>query len=291
MKKTKILVTGSKGQLGQAIQELAKEQTAVEFIFTDSGVLDITNKEEVTVFFDQHVFDYCINCAAYTQVDQAEQDRELAYAVNVSGVENLVQNCFKHQVKLIHISTDYVFDGNSEKPYKETDLPNPVNYYGMTKWLGEQVISKALKDFFIIRTSWLYGKGKNFVQTMLTLATTNKKIQVVSDQKGSPTYALDLAGFIFYLIGGNCQNYGTYHFSNTGETSWYHFAKEIFEIFQIKAALTPIASKDFPTLAKRPVNSSLDLTKTKNNTTYNLRSWQDALSVYLNTPITTKVNR
>jgi len=291
MKKTKILVTGSKGQLGQAIQELAKEQTAVEFIFTDSGVLDITNKEEVTVFFDQHVFDYCINCAAYTQVDQAEQDRELAYAVNVSGVENLVQNCFKHQVKLIHISTDYVFDGKRETPYKETDIPNPVNYYGMTKWQGEQEISKALKDFFIIRTSWLFGKGKNFVQTVLQLATQNDSIRIVSDQKGNPTYALDLAGFIIHLITGNYTQYGVYHFSNQGTTSWYDFAKEIVGISKLKANVIKITTQDFPTLAKRPVNSSLDLTKTKNNTTYNLRSWQDALSVYLNTPITTKVNR
>lgn len=282
MSKIKVLVVGSKGQLGSEIQYLAAAYHEINFNFMDSKTLDITNAKDVLDFFKDNSFDYCINCAGYTDVEKAEEERETAYKVNVDGVNNLALNCLKHKVTLIHISTDYVFDGSASIPYKENDKTNPLNYYGLTKLKGEQVIQEALKHYFIIRSSWLYGKfGTNFVKTMLRLAKTKTEIKVINDQFGSPTNATDLANFILYLITTKNDKYGINHFSNIGETSWYGFVKEIFNQLDIQTKILPISSEEYPTKAKRPSYSVLDLDKVQKTTSFNLRCWERAVKEYI----------
>jgi dTDP-4-dehydrorhamnose reductase len=281
MKKIKILVTGSNGQLGNEIRLLADTLTGLTFFFTDVNILDITDREDVDLFFTKHTFDFCINCAAYTAVDKAEVDKKQAYAVNTIGVKNLVQNCNKHQITLFHISTDFVFDGKATSPYKVEDVPNPINYYGETKLLGEQEITKNLSRFFIIRTSWLYGRyGGNFVKTMLKLANKYPEVKVVADQIGSPTYAKDLASFILHLIQTRNSKYGVYHFSNQGETDRYGFAKEIFRLANVNVSLLKTTTKYFSQKAKRPEYSVLDLSKTLNEIEFKIRNWKEALNDY-----------
>jgi dTDP-4-dehydrorhamnose reductase len=281
MDKKKILVTGSNGQLGSEIKTLAQKHPTFDFVFTNSKTLDITNASTVTNFFKENKFDYCINCAAYTQVDKAEKEQEHAFAVNVVGVKNLIENCKKNNTILIHISTDFVFDGTKNEPYTEEDTPNPINYYGKTKYLGELAVQKELISYFIIRTSWLYGKnGANFVKTMLRLAQENKALKIVNNQFGTPTNAADLATFILYLIKTNTKNFGIYHFSNSSneKTSWFDFAKEILKNINIKVKGIP--SEVYPTPAKRPFNSTMDLVKVK-NLNFDTRTWKEALANYM----------
>ncbi len=284
MQKIKVLVTGAFGQLGQALQEVASTASSVEFIFTDSTTLDITDAKKVKSFFESHSFDYCVNCAAYTAVDQAEMEQEKAYLVNVTGVQHLAENCQKHEVVLIQISTDYVFDGTTKTPYKEEDTPNPINYYGFTKLRAEQIIQEKLKQYFIIRTSWLYGKsGNNFVKTMLKLATIKKEIKVVDDQIGSPTNAKDLAKFIMHLVTTKNESYGIYHFSNQGQTNWYGFAKEIFNLNNSKVSVIPVSSVDYLTRTKRPIYSVLNTNKVIQKTNFKLRDWKLTLKEFIKT--------
>jgi dTDP-4-dehydrorhamnose reductase len=281
MDKKKLLVTGSNGQLGSEIKALAQKYPTFDFVFTNSKILDITNASTVTNFFKENKFDYCINCAAYTQVDKAEKEQEHAFAVNVVGVKNLIENCKKNNTILIHISTDFVFDGTKNEPYTEEDTPNPINYYGKTKYLGELAVQKELISYFIIRTSWLYGKnGANFVKTMLRLAQENKALKIVNNQFGTPTNAADLATFILYLIKTNTKNFGIYHFSNSSneKTSWFDFAKEILKNINIKVKGIP--SEAYPTPAKRPFNSTMDLVKVK-NLNFDTRTWKEALANYM----------
>jgi dTDP-4-dehydrorhamnose reductase len=282
MQRIKVLVTGSSGQLGSEIQLLEQNFTAFDFIFTNSKNLDISNRNMVSSFFKRYNFDYCINSAAYTNVDNAELQKEKALAVNVEGVENLVINCAIHNTIFIHISTDYVFSGDSITPYTESDKTDAINYYGQTKLEGEQIIQKLITNFFIIRSSWLYGReGNNFVKTISKLSKTKKTLIVVDDQIGSPTNAKDLASFIMYLISTNNKKYGIINFSNQGAVSWYDFAKKILEFNKSKTVVSRTTSELYPTKALRPKYSVLSLEKVKNDYNYKIRDWKVALKEYI----------
>jgi len=282
MQKIKILVTGSNGQLGSEIKNLVTQFGAIDFIFSTTNNLDITQKERVSDYFKETNFDYCINCASYTAVDKAEEEKEKAYKVNVEGVKNLAISCFKYKVKLIHLSTDYVFDGNSQLPLTELDNTSAVNFYGKTKLGGEQHIQKILKNYFIIRTSWLYGsKGNNFVKTIINLSQSKKAISVVDDQKGSPTNAKDLALFILFLISTNNKKFGIINFSNHGGISWYDFAEKILKFSNKEVTLFKTTSEFYPTKAPRPKYSVLSLEKVTNEYNYRIRDWDIALKEFI----------
>jgi dTDP-4-dehydrorhamnose reductase len=272
----KILVTGGNGQLATCIKDLHND--GFDIFFASNSDLDITSQQEVKAFFKTNQLDWCINCAAYTAVDKAESDSHNAYLVNVEGTKNLALSCKDHNVKLVHISTDFVFDGEHNRPYKESDPTNPIGVYGQTKLQGEQEIIKILKECFIIRTSWLYSEhGNNFLKTMLRLAKERSQLGVVADQIGTPTYAKDLARTILNLIDNRVSNYGIYHYSNDGVASWYDFAKAIFDITGVNIKLNSISTDQFPTPAKRPYFSILDKTKAKKYLDHNIPHWRDSL--------------
>ena len=259
---TKILVTGGNGQLAQCLKDVVKNNDELDVNFQDLPELDITNIQQLVSYFSKNELDYCINCAAYTAVELAEEQSDLAYAVNADGPKNLAEVCKKHQVKLLHISTDFVFDGKKQTPYIESDMPNPLGVYGASKWQGERNIQEIMEDYFIIRTSWLYSQyGNNFMKSMLRLSETRDEISVVSDQIGAPTYAGDLAEVLIKIILSSSPNYGVYHYSNSGAISWYDFAVEIFKQFAKTIEVKPIKTKDYPTAAKRPKYSILDTKK------------------------------
>ena len=260
-----VLVTGSNGQLGSCIKDIENQYEGLNFIYTDYQELDVCNLNDVEGFFKtKPKIDYCINCAAYTAVDKAETDVEKAFEINAQGAKNLALVCNEQGAILIHISTDFVFDGEKKEPYTETDVPKPISVYGSSKLKGEVAIQKTLKTHFIIRTSWLYSEhGANFMKTMLRLAETRDEISVVSDQIGTPTYAGDLAEVILNIISANNSKFGVYHYCNEGVSSWYDFAKEIFELHNLSVRLIPILSNQYPTAAKRPKNSALDTERTK----------------------------
>jgi dTDP-4-dehydrorhamnose reductase len=278
-----ILVTGASGQLGQAIQFIASSYADCKFIFASSQDLDISNQEDVNHFFDTNKIDFCINAAAYTAVDKAESEAEKAQAINVVGPKNLAIACKNSKVKLIHISTDFVFDGSSKKPYLETDATNPLGIYGKTKLEGEQAVAANMNEFFIIRTSWVYSQfGNNFMKTMLRLASERDSLSIVSDQIGSPTNAVDLAKAIIQIITKTQYPtpntlYGIYNFSNEGIASWYDFAVEIFRINNVVIDVNPIATEAFPTPARRPKYSLLDKWKIKNTFGIEINTWQESL--------------
>ena len=273
----KALVTGGNGQLAQSLKDVVNHQDELDVDFQDLPDLDITNKQQLESYFSNNELDYCINCAAYTAVDLAEEQSDLAYAVNAEGPKYLAEVCQKHQVTLIHISTDFVFDGQKRIPYLETDAPNPLSVYGASKLQGERSIQETTEAYFIVRTSWLYSEyGKNFMKTMLSLSETLNEISVVSDQIGSPTYAGDLAEVLIQIVLSSSTNYGVYHYSNSGTISWYDFAVEIFKQFGKTIEVKPIKTKDYPTAAKRPKYSVLDTTKIKNNFDYTINDWQES---------------
>ncbi|GGW57127.1 dTDP-4-dehydrorhamnose reductase [Winogradskyella epiphytica] len=274
-----ILVTGKDSQLAQCIQSVAANFPNFNFIYKSSRELDITNVVQVTeVFKSLGQIDFCINCAAYTAVDRAESEVEKAYKINVEGVKNIAQACFENQVTLIHISTDFLFDGTSLNPYTEESETNPLNVYGETKLKGELVIQELLSNYFIIRTSWLYSEfGNNFLKTMLRLAKENDEISVVNDQLGSPTYAKDLAEVILKLIGAKNVSYGIYNYSNSGVASWYDFASEIFRLSNSKIKLKRINTNQYPTPAIRPKYSVLDTTKIEESLRIEIPYWKESL--------------
>jgi dTDP-4-dehydrorhamnose reductase len=267
----RILVTGKNGQLGRSIHKVISanstetntNQNLNEFVFVGRGELDLSQEEGVVNYFiNNDKFDIIINCAAYTAVDKAEEELELANQVNHLAVKQLAQIAKNQQAKLIHISTDYVFDGESDKPYTETDATNPINVYGKTKLAGEKALQEIMPtNAMIIRASWVYSEfGNNFVKTMLRLGKERDELNVVSDQTGSPTYATDLAGAVLRIINNeSCQNKvqstEIYHYSNEGEISWYDFAKEIFKIAKIDCKVNPITMNQYPMSAKRPRNT------------------------------------
>ena len=278
----KILVTGSNGQLGSCLKIKSKEQKTLDFVFLDSKGLNVTNSKQIDEVFSNNNFDYCINCAAYTAVDQAEEDTNEAYNINVLGSKNLAEACKKFKVILIHISTDFVFEGKAEVPYLETDVTNPINIYGQTKLLGEKVIQSTLSEYYIIRTSWLYSEFKNnFVKTMLNLASKRDVLNVISDQLGTPTNANDLSNTILKIIKSNIKHYGLYHYSNLGETSWYGFAQFIFKHLNINIQVNAVNSDQFVTKAKRPNYSVLDKTKIINTFELKILDWDQSLKNHL----------
>ena len=278
-----ILVTGSNGQLGSEIKDLVTNYKDFNFFFRDLPELNICDAEALNTFIFNQNINAVINCAAYTAVDQAEEDVEIAEQVNSIGVLNLVNALKKVNGKLIHISTDYVFDGNSFLPYQELDELNPIGIYGETKRAGELVILNSSIDALVIRTSWLYSAyGNNFVKTMLKLGHERDELEVIFDQVGTPTYASDLAKTCLdILLDKSSENISMngkiYHYSNEGVTSWYDFAKAIMELGSIDCKVKPIETKDYPTPAKRPHFSVLNKTKIKKDFNIEIPYWRDSL--------------
>jgi len=257
----KILVTGSNGQLGMSIQKICNEFAGLNFTFTTSKSLDITDIDQIQTLFKTKEFDYCINCAAYTNVEQAEKTPQKAFEVNVKGVKNLAEICLKKEVILIHISTDYIFDGKKETPYTVDDIPNPINEYGKSKLKGEQYIQDILKNFFIIRTSWLYSKefGHNFYKTIIKKAKTQEALYITDDQKGCPTNTDNLAYFILNIIKFKSQDFGIHHFTDNEPMTWYDFAKKILNENQLLDNVKLEKAKNYRTFAARPKNSVLGI--------------------------------
>ena len=287
-----VLVTGANGQLGQAIQSISEKFAEVDFVFCDSSFLDITNLINVNQVFNQIKPDYCINAAAYTAVDKAETETEKAYLINVIGAKNLAEACKINNTILLHVSTDFVFDGSmtslhEKSGYTEEDIPNPTGVYGRTKLEGEKAIQETFDYYFIIRTSWVYSKfANNFMKTMLRLGSEKDSLSVVNDQIGTPTNAVDLAEAIIEIIlhteysrnvSSSDSNFGIYNFSNEGQCSWYDFANKIFEENNITIDLKPIPTTSYPTPAKRPAFSVLDKTKIKRVFGLKINKWEDSL--------------
>ncbi|MCK9236808.1 MAG: dTDP-4-dehydrorhamnose reductase [Thiopseudomonas sp.] len=284
----RILVTGKFGQLGQSMQKLAQEYPQFDFQFVGRDELDLSQPELVKQKLSHYQFDALINCAAYTAVDKAETEQELADAINHHSVGQLAQVAKDNNALLIHISTDYVFDGQNYKPYQTSDAVKPVNTYGDSKLKGEQAIHTASPSALIIRTSWVYSEfGHNFVKTMLKLGQEREQLNIVADQVGSPTYATDLAVAILEALCciSNQPEEGDsvkiYHFSNEGICSWYDFAKAIFELKEIDCAVNPIGTQDYPAPAKRPHYSVMDKTNIKQAFGISIPYWKDSLAVCL----------
>jgi dTDP-4-dehydrorhamnose reductase len=274
-----VIVTGASGQLGQAIQAIAPSYTNVQFHFASSLEANVADRSSLEALFARVKPGFCINAAAYTAVDKAESEPEKAHTVNVAGAANLAEICNARGVTLVHISTDFVFDGNKREPYAETDATNPQGVYGRTKREGEQEIEKRLAAHYIIRTSWLYSQyGQNFMKTMLRLAQERTSLNVVNDQVGTPTHAIDLAHAILTIIQSGIKQYGIYHFSNEGEASWYDFAKKIFKANNVTIDLQPIPTTAYPTPAKRPKYSVLDKGKIKHVFGISIQGWEEALN-------------
>jgi len=265
------------------LQFIAPKYPEIQFVFASSSDLDITNPERVTSFFETNKIDFCINAAAYTAVDKAETEVEKARLVNVDGPKNLAIACQKSGSTLVHISTDFVFDGEGNLPYSESHTTNPIGVYGQTKMDGEKEVAQYCDKHFIIRTSWVYSQfANNFMKTMLRLAQDRTELNVVADQIGTPTNAVDLAEAILKMISSNIQHpasnlYGIYNFSNEGVCSWYDFAKEIFRINNVAINVNPIPTEAYPTPAKRPKYSVLDKSKIKNTLKIEIKSWQESL--------------
>ena len=282
-----VLVTGANGQLGQSIQFIANQYPNVQFIYTDYQELDITNFESCHTVFAKYKPQFCINTAAYTAVDKAESEAEKAHLINVIGPENLAKVCKEYNTILLHISTDFIFDGTSTQPYLETDIPNPKSVYGQTKLDGELAVQKNWEKHFIIRTSWVYSQfANNFMKTMLRLASERDSLSVVNDQIGTPTYAVDLAEVLMNIIQSSITNkpspFGIYNFSNEGVCSWHDFASAIFHQKGISIDLQPIPTSAYPTPAKRPSYSVLDKSKIKNTFNLKINDWKTSLNSCLN---------
>jgi len=278
--KQNVIVTGGTGQLGQCLNDLVfKQDQNFNYIFLGRTDLDFTNQEQTKSVFEQYQPVYCINCASYTAVDNAEEEQDQAFENNTFAVKRLAAICVEYKTTLIHISTDFVFNGDSSIPLTEELATNPVNVYGLSKLKGEQEIQKVMEQYFIIRTSWLYSeKANNFVKTMLKLAQTRDQLTVIYDQVGTPTYAMDLANVILIIIKNNLTSYGLYHYSNEGVASWYDFAKAVFEFAEVDVNVLPVASSAFITKAKRPHYSVLDKTKIKTALEIDIPYWRDSLN-------------
>ena len=275
----KVLVTGANGQLGyDVVKELQKRN--IECYGAMRQDFDIVDFEAVEKFIVSYMPDAIIHCAAYTAVDKAEDEQGLCYLVNASATENIAEICKKINAKMLYISTDYVFDGTKDGFYEVDDKPNPINVYGKTKLLGEQAVQRILDKYFIVRISWVFGEhGNNFVKTMLRLGKECKEINVVADQYGSPTYTADLAPLVVEMI--QTDKYGIYHATNEGVCTWAEFAEEIFKIADIDIKVNHITTAEYPTRAKRPMNSRLSKNSLVINGFYVLKNWQNALKNYL----------
>ncbi len=276
----RILVIGAGGQLGQCIKKVAVEKNISDISFPEEGAANILDVESLNALFASEKPDYVINCAAYTAVDKAEDEFELAKEINETGAKNLAIICQKHQATLVHVSTDFVFEGNEVKLLQEDDIAEPINVYGQTKLDGEKAVIAELDRHIIIRTSWLYSEfANNYVKTMLKLGAERDELNIIADQVGTPTYGVDLAGAILTIIDSSEKKYGIYHFSNEGVTSWYDFAKAIFSLGDTKVVVNPIPTSAYPTKAKRPSFSVMDKTKIKTDYQIEVPYWLDSLKV------------
>lgn len=283
--KPTILVTGTNGQLGNELRVLAPNFPDYHFLFVPKEELSIADNASIEKYFLEYAIDYCINCAAYTAVDKAESESENAFLINATAVANLATVCKRNNTQLIHISTDYVFDGTSSQPYEETDHTNPVSVYGKSKLQGEVWAMQNAPSAIIIRTAWLYSSFKaNFVKTMLRLMKEKESINVVSDQFGCPTYTADLAAAIMQIIisDQSKENAGIYHYTNAGITNWYEFAVSIKKLSGSSCIVNPITTAQYPTPAKRPAYSVLDTTKIKETFKLDIPNWENSLEKCLN---------
>ncbi|MCB4798314.1 dTDP-4-dehydrorhamnose reductase [Neotamlana laminarinivorans] len=277
-----ILVTGGNGQLAQCLKSLSENYKNYQFTFFSREDFNIVNEEEVKRVLKSKNFSFCINCAAFTNVDNCELNNEAPDLVNNKGVKYLATACKENNVKLVHVSTDFVFDGNQSIPYKETDKTNPLGVYGTTKLLGEEAVQNTCDAFYILRTSWLYSEfGNNFLKTMLRLSETRPELGVVFDQVGTPTYAKDLASIILTIIKEDNDAFGIYHYSNEGVASWYDFAIAIFSLKNINTKVLPIRSEQYPTPATRPSYSVFDKQKIKDVFNVTLPHWRTSLEACL----------
>lgn len=275
----KIIITGCNGQLGHAMNDLYAKSTEYECVNTDVGELDITDVDAVMAFVRQIRPYAIVNCAAYTDVNRCESERDLAFRINAIGPRNLAIAASETGAKLVQISTDYVFPGNEEKELTEFDPVGPVSAYGSGKLAGEQFVRDFADRYFIIRTAWLYGEGKNFVRTMLRLSETNDSVRVVKDQIGNPTSAAQLAAAIAYLL--PTDNYGLFHGTCEGACSWAEFTEEIFRLAGKKTRVERITTDEYPTPAKRPAYSMLDNYMLRMTTDFRFAHWKDAIAAYL----------
>ena len=277
----KIVVTGANGQLGRSIRQLSVEHHELDFIFTDIDSLDIGNRDAVLAFAETHPVDFIVNCAAYTAVDKAEEEEEQCRRINTDAVAYLGEAAQHIGARILHVSTDYVFGGDSYMPYQESDPVSPTSVYGRTKLAGEKALSAVCPDAIIVRTAWLYSEyGHNFMKTMLRLGVERPEIRVVNDQIGSPTYAGDLAEAILSLLEKERQgeqNSGIYHYTNEGVCSWYDFAHSIIRIAGLPAKVIPIPTREYPTAAKRPAYSVLSKEKIKREYHWVIPHWEDSL--------------
>jgi len=282
-----ILVTGAGGQLGSEIKRIASGSNHYNYTFVDVEEMDLASDEAILRFFQGKDFDFVINCAAYTAVDRAEEDRDLAFRINATAVKTIATICSEKKIRLIHISTDYVFDGNGNKPIFETAKTNPLSVYGKSKLEGETHVLSTLKDAYVIRTAWVYSTyGKNFVKTISRLAAERESIGVVNDQIGSPTYARDLGVAILEIVKaiteGRVDSPGVYHYTNEGSISWYDLACFIVDHYSLRCRVIPIPTEEYKTLAVRPTFSVLDIRKIKNTFGIQIPHWHKSLVDCLN---------
>ncbi|MCO6498244.1 MAG: dTDP-4-dehydrorhamnose reductase [Chitinophagaceae bacterium] len=282
MSHKKILVTGTNGQLGSELRELSAVYSDYKFVFTSRQELPIENRDKVLAFFESHHFDFCINCAAYTAVDKAESEKEIAFLVNATAAGTLAEASLKTGAKLIHISTDYVYDGSKKEPLKEDDPTGPLNVYGESKLEGEKQVLAKNPDSIIIRTSWVYSSyGKNFVKTMMRLLSEKEELKVVADQTGSPTYAADLADTVMLIVemiasGKNVS--GIFNYSNSGVTTWFDFTCWIKELISSKCKVLQVTTEEYPTPARRPLYSVLDTSKLRAVLGNEIPFWKDSVA-------------
>jgi dTDP-4-dehydrorhamnose reductase len=280
---TRVLVTGANGQLGSELKRLSGTKKDVEFIFTDVDALNITNENDIAEFPEIKRVQFLVNCAAYTAVDRAEDEPEKAFLLNGDAVDRLGRICSRYSIRLIHISTDFVFDGKHDRPYLETDIPNPLSVYGKSKRIGEEKLQKQGYGI-IIRTSWLYSSfGNNFVKTILRLALEKDELKVVSDQTGSPTWAADLARIIRMMVDRltiepDHPRFCIYHFSNKGSCTWYDFATEILRVAGLKTKVLPVTSSEYSSKAIRPSFSVLNTSLISNWLKIDIPDWKYSLA-------------
>jgi dTDP-4-dehydrorhamnose reductase len=278
-----IVVFGASGQLGQCFKYLAEKEGLSSIFFPSEAEANILDYDALQKVFEIYKPAYCINCAAYTAVDKAEDDQETALRVNKNGVEHLALLCVENNSTLIHVSTDFVFKGDQSTPRDEESATEPVNVYGQTKLEGEQAVGALLNKYFIIRTGWLYSEyGNNFVKTMLKLGAERNELKVIADQAGTPTYAIDLAGCILQIINSKSTDYGIYHYSNEGIASWYDFAKAIFDLSGTRVKVVPVKTSEYVTKATRPAYSVMDKSKIKNTFNIEIPYWRDSLLTCIN---------
>lgn len=275
-----IVVFGASGQLGNCLKKVAEEKGVTQIYFPVEAEANILDREALKSVFEKYKPAYAINCAAYTAVDKAEDEVDLARKINKTGAENLAEACKKYNTTFIHTSTDFIFKGDSPHPLVEDDIAEPISVYGLTKLEGEQDVVRLLDKYFILRTSWLYSEyGNNFVKTMLKLGAERDELKIIADQVGTPTYGIDLAGCILDIIRSGSTAYGTYHYSNEGVASWYDFAKSIFDLSATEVKVLPIRTFEYPTRATRPAYSVMDKSKIRRTFGIEIPYWRDSLAI------------